>query len=108
MINTNEKAWIYNRSATGENNALQKQSEAAHRFAIAHNFTVVSETSDIGNGLKYDHPGLSEMLSSVKSGKVSTVVMRDISRIGRDVVKTLNIIRNDFEAHGVTLSCYTK
>ena len=101
-----ETAWIYCRSATGEDNALQKQREAAMEYAAAHNLTVVGETSDIGSGTQYDHPGLVKMLSAVQRGVVSTVIIKDISRIGRNFIKTANIIENGIEAHGVTLLCY--
>lgn len=102
-INT---AWIYCRSATGENNALHIQHEAALKYAATHNLTVVGDTSDIGIGTKFDHPGFVEMLSAVQRGDVSTVIMRDISRIGRDFIKVHDIIENVFEACGVTLSCF--
>jgi len=107
-INPEKKdtAWIYCRSATGEDNALQKQYEAALDYAAAHNLTVVGETSDIGSGLQYDHPGLVKMLSAVQRGVVSSVIVKDISRIGRDFIRTRDIIENVIEAHGVKLLCY--
>jgi DNA invertase Pin-like site-specific DNA recombinase len=101
------KAWIYCRSATGEGEALQKQHEAALRYAIDHNLTVIGVSSDIGNGLKYDHAGLMAMLSAVKSGLVSALIIRDISRIGRNALKTQNIIEKEILPYGVKLLCYS-
>ena len=75
-------------------------------YAAANNLTVVGETSDIGSGLQYDHPGLIKMLSAVQGGIVSTVIIKDVTRIGRNLVKTLDIIENGIEAHGVKLLCY--
>jgi len=103
----NKTAWIYCRSATGEDNDLQKQREAALHYAAAQNLMVIGETSDIGSGLRYDHPGLIKMLYAVESGIVSTVITKDISRIGRNTIKTLDIIENEIEAHGARLLCYT-
>jgi DNA invertase Pin-like site-specific DNA recombinase len=101
-----EKAWVYCRSATGENDALQEQRSASLLYAADHNFEVVGESSDIGSGLQYDHAGLTEMLTAVRNGMVSAVIVRDISRIGRDYIKTHNIIENDIEGYGVELRCY--
>jgi DNA invertase Pin-like site-specific DNA recombinase len=103
----NKKAWIYCRSATGENDALQEQHNASLRYAAAHNYEVIGESSDIGSGLQYEHTGLIEMLEAVKKGSVSAVIVRDISRIGRNLIKTHNIIENDIEGYGVELRCYT-
>jgi DNA invertase Pin-like site-specific DNA recombinase len=102
-----EAVWIYCRSATVEDNALQIQREAARSYAAARNLTVMGETSDIGSGLRYDHPGLVKMLSVVKNGLISAVVVRDMSRIGRNAIKTLEIIENEMGAYGVKLLCYS-
>ncbi|MDR1589255.1 MAG: recombinase family protein [Oscillospiraceae bacterium] len=102
------KAWVYCRSATGEDNALQKQRYAAARYAVAHNLTPIGVSSDVGNGIQYDRPGLTTMLSAVKGGLVSVVIIKDISRIGRNTIKTLDILENEIEAYGVKLLCYSE
>jgi DNA invertase Pin-like site-specific DNA recombinase len=107
-ITRTDEAWKdYCRSATGENNALQEQHDASLRCATDHDLTVVGESSDIGSGLKYDHAGLMEMLDAVKIGLVSTVIVKDISRIGRNPIKTFDLIENEIEAYGAKLLCYS-
>jgi DNA invertase Pin-like site-specific DNA recombinase len=104
--NRKKSAWVYCRSATGENNALQEQRKASLHYAAVHNYEVIGESSDIGSGLRFDHVGLFEMITAVRNGLVSAVIVRDKSRIGRDLIKALEI-ENEIKSYGVELLCYT-
>ncbi|HCC35304.1 MAG TPA: hypothetical protein DEQ02_06575 [Ruminococcaceae bacterium] len=101
-----EKAWVYYRVVSGsENNiGLQVQREAALQYAAKHNLVIVGESSDIGNGLRLDRPGVEKMLAAVKSGNVSKVIIRNIDRLGRDVATTLDFIRQIGEYGGIVLT----
>lgn len=83
------------------------QREAALMYAATHNLRVVGESSDIGSGLVFNHPGLLAMLAAVKSGRIFAVIIKDVSRIGRNAIKTHDIIANDIGAYGVMLHCYS-
>ena len=63
---------------------------------------VVSERIDDGySGVSFDRPALNAMLDDVKSGKVNCIIVKDLSRFGRNYIEVGRYIRTLFPLLGV-------
>jgi len=51
-------------------------------------------------GTTFNRPGLNAMIDDVRAGKVRTVIIKDQSRIGRDVLE-VGLLKRTFEEHDV-------
>jgi DNA invertase Pin-like site-specific DNA recombinase len=51
-------------------------------------------------GVFFDRPGLNEMLAEIRAGNVSTVIIKDQSRIGREVVE-IGLLKRTFDEFNV-------
>ncbi|MCL2774770.1 MAG: recombinase family protein [Oscillospiraceae bacterium] len=62
----------------------------------------VSERADDGySGVMFDRPGLNAMLDDVKSGRINCIVVKDLSRFGRNYIEVGRYIRTLFPLFGV-------
>ena len=58
--------------------------------------------SDNGEkGWKFDRPEFTRLMDDVKSGKVNCIVVKDLSRFGRDYIETGNYLEKIFPFLGV-------
>lgn len=54
---------------------------------------MVSEKTDDGySGVNFDRPAFQEMMDEIRSGKVNCVVVKDLSRFGRNYIEAGNYI----------------
>ena len=70
-----------------ENESLSIENQKAYleEYAIRNHFTNFIHISDDGwSGTRWDRPGFLQMLEKVESGNVSAIVIKDMSRLGRD------------------------
>ena len=64
--------------------------------------TLISIFYDNGaTGTNFDRPGFIEMLDEVKKGKINCIVVKDLSRFGRNYMETGNYLENIFPYLGV-------
>jgi len=62
----------------------------------------VSEKVDDGfSGLVFDRPAFKEMLEDIKGGKTNCVIVKDMSRFGREYIETGRYLRRVLPAYGV-------
>ena len=62
----------------------------------------VADTEDIAvaeiykdsdySGTNFDRPGFTQMMEDIKHGKINCVIVKDLSRLGRNYVETSNYI----------------
>ena len=57
-------------------------------YAEKHGFEIVGTTAEQASGLDFSRRGLAEVSRAVAAGEVDLLVVADLSRLGRDVVKT--------------------
>ena len=63
---------------------------------------LVSERVDDGySGVTFDRPALNEMLEDVRSGKINCIVVKDLSRFGRNYIEVGRYTRTIFPLLGV-------
>ncbi len=69
----------------GESNSITNQKAILEKYAKDHDFTPYKFYVDDGvSGTTFERDGFKEMLSDVDEGLVSTVIVKDLSRFGRD------------------------
>jgi len=52
-------------------------------------------------GTNFDRPGFRQMLADIEAGKINCVIVKDLSRLGRNVIDTGYYIERYFPAHKV-------
>ena len=57
-------------------------------YAETHGFEIVGTTAEQASGLDFSRRGLAEVSGAVAAGEVDLLLVADLSRLGRDVVKT--------------------
>lgn len=88
-------AWIYCRIDAPEDThgILKGQYEQLERYAEQMGFAEVDSSQDLGSGTSFDRPGLLAVQEAAKAGDCQVLLVTSVSRIGRDVVKTVDFIR---------------
>lgn len=81
---------------------LDRQRISIHGYCQLRNLDQARFIQDEAvSGFKENRPGIAEIIALVKSGKVSAVIVADLSRLSRSVKHTLELI-DLFTKHGVT------
>lgn len=72
------------------------------RYVKESNLTLIKEYVDDGiSGTTFDRPGFNEMLQDIEKGKINMVITKDLSRLGRDYIKTGHYIENYFPQNNI-------
>ena len=89
--------------ASLESNSITHQKDILKKYAKDNGFGNTRYFVDDGvTGTSFDRPGLNAMLAEVKSGNVATVIIKDQSRIGRDVLE-VGLLKRTFDEYDVRL-----
>ena len=72
----------------GESNSIANQKKILLKYAADNGFPNPTFFIDDGvSGVTFDRPGWNEMIRLAEAGKVKTVIVKDMSRMGRDYLK---------------------
>ena len=72
----------------GESNSIANQKKILLKYATDNGFPNPKFFIDDGvSGVTFDRPGWNEMIRLAEAGKVRTVIVKDMSRMGRDYLK---------------------
>lgn len=72
----------------GESNSIANQKKILLKYATDNDFPNPTFFIDDGvSGVTFDRPGWNEMIRLAEAGKVRTVIVKDMSRMGRDYLK---------------------
>lgn len=72
----------------GESNSIANQKKILLKYATDNGFPNPKFFIDDGvSGVTFDRPGWNEMIRLAEAGKVGTVIVKDMSRMGRDYLK---------------------
>ena len=86
----------------GESNSITNQKEILLKYAKDNNFPNPQFYVDDGvSGTTFDRDGFKAMMSDVEAGRVGAVITKDLSRLGRDYLKTGQYIELIFPDYGV-------
>lgn len=69
----------------GESNSISNQKQMLSEYAEFHGLTPYIHFTDDGiSGTRFDRPGFVSMMDAIKAGQIGTVIIKDMSRLGRD------------------------
>lgn len=72
----------------GESNSITNQKVFLEDYARVHGFRNVRHFTDDGySGTSFNRPGFNALIEEVKNGNVGTVIIKDMSRLGRDYLQ---------------------
>ena len=92
------------RDSKGEiSDSILNQRKLVHAYLQNHpGITLVDEAYDDGySGTNYDRPGFRSVLEKVQSGSVNCVIVKDLSRLGREYIETGKYLEMIFPSFGV-------
>ena len=73
----------------GESNSITNQKSYLLNYAAENGFTNCQHYTDDGySGKDFNRPGWKQLLADINAGKVTTVIAKDLSRVGRDYIMT--------------------
>ena len=86
----------------GESESIQNQKLILQKYADEHHFFNTRFFVDDGfSGVSFEREGLQSMLHEVEAGNVATVITKDLSRLGRNYLKTGELIEIIFPEYDV-------
>ncbi len=93
----------YSNDRSVESDSIQNQKKLIEDFVSSHpDIELVSERIDDGySGVLFNRPAFQEMIADIIAGKVNCVIVKDLSRLGREYIETGRYLRRVFPAYGV-------
>ena len=98
---------IYNRLSREdgdkqESESISNQRNILQRYVKENNLNFIREYVDDGvSGTTFDRPGFCEMLQDIENQNINMVITKDLSRLGRDYIKTGFYIEDYFPKNNV-------
>lgn len=72
----------------GESNSITNQKEYLEEYAKRQGFVNIRHFTDDGiSGITFERQGFQKLIAEVEAGNVSTVIVKDMSRLGRNYLK---------------------
>ena len=92
----------------GESNSITNQKAILKKYAEDNGFSnPVYYVDDGVSGTTFERDGFKAMMADIEDGKVSTVITKDLSRLGRDYLKTgeyIEIIFPDYDVRYIAVN----
>jgi len=86
----------------GESCSIDSQRKIIGQFCESKNIQLVDYYVDDGySGTNFDRPGFQQLLADIKRGKINMVIVKDLSRFGRNYVDSGYYIENVFDEYNV-------
>mgnify|MGYP000458870165 CR=1 FL=1 len=86
-----------------ESNSITNQKELIRDFLNRHEeFILVEEYADDGySGVNFNRPDFQRLMEDVKAGRIDCIVVKDLSRFGRNYIETGKYLEQIFPYLGV-------
>ena len=107
ILNKTFKVGIYIRLSREDGDKLESESvsnqrDILQRYIKENNHILVDEYIDDGySGTTFERPSFERMISDIENQKINMVITKDLSRLGRDYIKTGYYIENYFPENKV-------
>ena len=89
---------------SGESQSIQNQRALLQDYAARQGFSIVDEYVDDGwSGTSFDRPRFQDMLRDMEQHRFDVILVKDLSRLGRDYIQTGRFLELVFPEHGVRL-----
>ena len=80
-----------------ESNSISNQREIINSYAKKNQFIIIKEYVDDGySGANFDRPNFKEMIKDAYDKKFDTIIVKDLSRFGRDYIEAGKFIQRIF------------
>ena len=88
----------------GESNSITNQRLIIKDFAGSRGVVIEKEYIDDGyTGSNFDRPGFKALLEAIKNNRINAIIVKDLSRFGRNATETGRYLENLFPVWGVRL-----
>lgn len=85
-----------------ESNSIINQRELITSFAYKNNIKIVNEYIDDGySGTSFKRPAFIQMINDVSEGRFNIIIVKDLSRLGRDYIESGRYIQQIFPSMGI-------
>lgn len=93
----------------GESNSIANQKKILERYCRDHGITAYRhyDEDDGYSGTNFNRPGFQRMLADIKAGKIKRVIVKDMSRFGRDYLQVgmyTDVLFPDFGVHFIAVN----
>ena len=89
---------------SGESNSIQNQKKYLEEYARQHGLRNIRHFYDDGySGTNFNRPGFAALLEEVEAGRVETLVVKDLSRLGRNYIEVGRLTEEFFPNHDIRL-----
>lgn len=92
-----------------ESNSITNQKRLIEDFLMKHpDIELVSEYVDNGySGILFDRPAFQEMMDDIYNGKLNCIIVKDLSRFGREYIETGRYLKQILPQYGVRFIAIT-
>lgn len=99
----------YTDDRSSESDSVTNQRKLIENFIERNpDIQIVSEKIDDGySGIIFDRPAFKEMMQLVTDGSINCVIVKDLSRLGREYIETGRYLRRIFPTYGVRFIAIT-
>ena len=88
----------------GESNSISNQKQMLEDFARRNGLPNPTHFTDDGiSGTRFDRPGFLAMMEEVEAGRVEAIVIKDLSRLGRNYIEVGRLTEEFFPDHDIRL-----
>lgn len=89
--------------ARNESNSISNQRELIQKFAESHpEIEIVKEYADDGfSGVDFERPAFLQMIEDIKAGVINCVIVKDLSRFGRNYIEVGKYLEEILPVYGV-------
>ena len=86
----------------GESNSISNQKSLLLSYVAQHGFSnCVHYTDDGWSGGNFERPDWKRLIADIEAGKIGAVLVKDMSRVGRDYLQTGFYTEVFFRQHGI-------
>lgn len=88
--------------SAGESGSIQTQKTLLTQYCKEHNIRIADYYCDDGwSGTNFERPEFKRMIDDIENGKINTVIVKDLSRFGREYAQMGLYIEHYFEEKGI-------
>ncbi len=86
----------------GESLSIENQRLVLRRYSEDHGFEIYDEYIDDGiSGTTFDRPQVQRLLNDAKTGVINTIIVKDLSRFGRNYIEVGQYVDYVFPSFGI-------
>ena len=86
----------------GESLSIENQRIILRKYAEEHGFQIYDEYIDDGvSGTTFDRPNMQRLLDDAKTGVINTILVKDLSRFGRNYIEVGQYVDYVFPSFGI-------